>query len=71
MKMSERCFRLSGTAWLLTIGLSLLAGFALWIAEWHLPLYAWRGLWLLGGGVGLVSMIVGGVCLIWDDDFNW
>ena len=67
MKQSEFFFRLGSTAWLLTVGLSLLALVTHWLTGFDLPLYAWRGLWLLGGVGGLASMIAGGVCAVWDN----
>jgi hypothetical protein len=67
MKQSEFLYRLGGTAWLLTVGLSLLALVTGWLTGWHLPEYSWRSLWLLGGGGGLASMIAAGVCAIWED----
>lgn len=67
MKTNEFFFKLGGTAWLLTVGLSALALIVGWLTNFHLKEEEWRSLWLLGGGGGLACMIIGGVIAIWEE----
>ena len=64
--MSQFFFKLGGSAWLLTVGMSALALVAQWLSNWQLTGDAWRMLWLYGGGGGLASLVLGGVIAIWE-----
>ncbi len=64
--MSEFFFKLGGTAWLLAVGLSLLALIAQWLSNFHVSEEGWRTLWFLLGGGGLAAMVAGGVIAIWE-----
>jgi hypothetical protein len=64
--MSEFFFKVGGTAWVLVVGLSLLALFAQLLSNFQLSDADWQLLWLYLGGGGLAAMVVGGVCAIWE-----
>lgn len=64
--MSEFFLKLGATAWLLAVGVSLLALIAQWLSNFQFSGDDWRALWLFLGGGGLVAMIMGGVLAIWD-----
>lgn len=65
--MSEFFFKVGGTAWLLAVGLSLLALIAGWLTNFELSGDGWRMLWFFLGGGGLAAMIAGGVIAIWEE----
>lgn len=64
-KVSEYFYKLGGSIWLLTAGLSALALLATLLSDWSLSVESWRNLWLIGGTGGLACLIVGGVSGIW------
>ena len=68
-KPSEFFFKLGGTAWAITLGLTGLALVAGWFK--HSPSVsteAWHTLWFLGTCSGLACFIVGWVFSIWEKD---
>jgi hypothetical protein len=69
MKTSDFFYRLGGSAWLLTVGLSIIVVFIrLVVGQWIFLINEsdWRTLWLLGGGGGGVAFLLGGFFAIWE-----
>lgn len=66
MKPSEFLFKVGATAWLLAVGISVLIVVLTWLQVAHGEVFPWRPFWAFFGGGGLVAMIAGGVCLIWE-----